>query len=157
VKTRLVTTNRLADLLDEIKTNVLRGETLEGTLRYSAPRRGFVEVFAAIRIGNDMGQGGVLLIEGEDIYVEGWTKAGRYVRIEGDPYGHEREKSRIFVDDGFIDRRDCHINRYRDGGSTEIELPDGKGHIFKPNRLGVEGPQIPTLDGEPLEPLEPIG
>lgn len=154
--TKLMTKGQAVDLLKDIGVELERGGSLEGTLRYRAIKPGIVEVFAAMRTMNEFGQGGVSLIEGLPIFVEGWTKAGNYVRIEGDPYGRDRDKAVIFVDEEFIDGRDCEMNRRRDGGSTDIRLPDGR-VIFKPNSLGVPGPQPAMLGSETIEPLEPIG
>lgn len=154
--TKLVTTGEAADLLQEVRVLLEQGASLEGSLRYRAVKPGFVEVFAAVRTMSDMGQGGLMLVEGLALYVEGWTKAGNYVRIEGDPYGRDRENARIFVDDKFIDGRDCEMNRRRDGGSTQIKLPDGR-TIFKPVRLGSKIPLFSSLGSETLEPLEPMG
>lgn len=155
MNTRLMTVGECADLLQDIRVELERGGSLSGSFHYRTVKPGFVVVHCAYRTGNDLGQGGIVLIEGRPTYVEGWTKAGNYVRIEGDPYGHEREKSRIFVDDQWIDGRDCEMNRRRDGGSTTIKLPDGR-VIFKPVRLGYDGPLFASLGSETIEPVEPV-
>jgi hypothetical protein len=142
----MLTGKELVELLGEIKAEVERGGSLEGTLRYRAAASGTYVVVARVRVGNQMGQGGMIVVEGEAPFVEGWTRKGRYVRIEGDPYT-ERGKSKVWIDGEVVEPTS--VQRLRDGGTTIIETK--KGNIVKPNRLGST-PTPPLFDGETLDP-----
>jgi hypothetical protein len=146
-----MTGSELIELFADAMTEVKRGASLEGAISYEAQEPGFYLVAGAYRVGNDLGQGGSVMVQGLPVYVAGRTSAGRWVRVEGDPYGGpDREKSRIWIDGELIDLRDAQMNRYRDGGTTNIETP--KGNINLPSKLKVEqNPKLgPTLDGERL-------
>lgn len=83
-------------------------------------------------------------------WLEGWTRAGRHVRIPQDPYslltarGDGRNVD-IFVD-GIRVELAGRITRFRDGGTTVI--PTVAGRIVRQTPMDPRGPH--TLDGEPL-------
>lgn len=150
---KLMTGAELIELLADAMLEVRRGASLEGAISYEAQDQGFYLVAGAYRVGNDVGQGGSVMVQGLPVYVAGRTEAGRWVRVEGDPYGGpDRDSARIWIDGELIPRADADMNRYRDGGTTDIKT--AKGTIHVPSRFKVEqNPKLgPTLDGERLEP-----
>lgn len=68
---RRMTATELADVLDDMARRVREGDSMEGSIQYLLPvdndaPAGTVEVTAAYRTGNFMGQGGMRLIRADE-------------------------------------------------------------------------------------------
>ena len=63
---RVMTTAAFLDFLEAAKLEIERGASMEGSLRYEwADQPDHLVVAAFVRTGNDMGQGGSLIVHGD--------------------------------------------------------------------------------------------
>jgi hypothetical protein len=83
------------------------------------------------------------------VYVDGYTPAGRHVRVEGPSVYH----ATVTIDGTEIEQTG-RPTLLRDGGTSTWQTASGP--ICKPAHIGPRADERPVMfDGEPLEPDRP--
>lgn len=67
-----VTTEQFVEYLTALREEVARGGSMEGSIRYEwSDEKDVLIVAAACRVGNDQGQGGMMLLHGQVPFRDG--------------------------------------------------------------------------------------